>query len=79
MKKNLIIGALAIVSIGSVAFGLVEQSEANRQREIAVQNLQRAMENEKKAQIQTQIAAMSQREAELQYQRAMECCNKKGR
>ena len=77
MKKNLIIGALAIVSIGSVAFGLVEQSEANRQREIAVQNLQRAMENEKRAQRQTQMAAMSQREAELKYQRAMECCNKK--
>ncbi len=77
MKKNLIIGALAIVSIGSVAFGLVEQSEANRQREIAVQNLQRAMENEKRAQIQTEIATMSQKEAELQYQRAMECCNKK--
>ena len=77
MKKNLIIGALAIVSIGSVAFGFVEQSGANRQREIAVQNLMRAMENEKRAQIQTEIAAMSQKEAELQYQRAMECCNKK--
>jgi hypothetical protein len=77
MKKNLIIGALSIVSIGSVAFGLVEQSEAIRQREIAFQNLQRAMESEKRAQIQTQIATMSQREAELQHQRAMECCNKK--
>jgi hypothetical protein len=77
MKKNLIIGALAILSIGSIAFGLVERTEAIRQREIADLNLQRATESEKRAQDQMQIAVMSQREAELQYQRAMNCCNKK--
>ncbi len=77
MKKNLIIAALAIASIVSVVFGLVERAEANRQREIAVLNLLRAMENEKRSQEQMQMTVMSQREAELQYQRAMECCNKK--
>ena len=45
--------------------------------EIAVLNLLRAMENEKRSQEQMQMTVMSQREAELQYQRAMECCNKK--
>jgi hypothetical protein len=70
MKKNIIIGVMAILTILSVAFGLVERTEANRQREYAI-------ESEKRAQEQMQMAAISQREAELQYQRAMDCCNKK--
>jgi carbonic anhydrase/acetyltransferase-like protein (isoleucine patch superfamily) len=70
MKNNLIIGALAILSVVSIVFGLVERAEAIRQHEIAI-------ESEKRVQEQMQITVVSQREAELQYQRAKECCNKK--
>ncbi|MEK6782866.1 MAG: hypothetical protein AABY93_14300 [Bacteroidota bacterium] len=39
MKKNIIIGLMAIITILSVAFGLVERTEANRQLEHAIESL----------------------------------------
>jgi uncharacterized membrane protein YhiD involved in acid resistance len=77
MIKNITIGVLLILTVLSSLFAFIQQTEANRQREIAVLNLQCAAESEKRAQEQMQVALMSQREAELQYKRAMDCCNMK--
>lgn len=77
MIKNIIIGVLALLTVLSSLFGFVEHAEANRQREIAIENAEQAIASKRMAEEQMQMAARPQKEAEQQYSRAMECCNKK--
>ncbi|MBK5279818.1 MAG: hypothetical protein JJE09_13245 [Bacteroidia bacterium] len=63
MKKNIVIGVLALISILSILFALVEKAEAEKQVELA----QKSAIEARKAQIL----------AEEQRQIAIECANSK--
>ena len=70
MKKNLIIGVLALISILSIVFALMQKTEAERQRQLADQN---AVE----AKLQNEVAKMAQQLAEEQRKIAEDCAGKK--
>ncbi len=81
MMKNIIIGVLAILTVLSFLFGRAQQTEANRQRELAVVNAKMAVENMEIAREQAKLAqkhAMQmQEEATRSRQIAEECARKK--
>ena len=77
MIKNITIGVLATLTVLSSLFAFVQQTEANRQREIADANAQQAVESKKSAQEQMELAAVHRDEAERQRQIAIECASKK--
>ena len=84
MKKNIIIGILAVLTVLSTFFGMYQRTEAIKQRQLAEQNAimaqhnaQMAQENEKQARAQMQMAMVSKVEAEKQLQLAKEECAKK--
>ncbi len=81
MKKNIIIGVMAILTILSGAFGFVERAEANRQREFADKNAQMAVQNMEMAREQLkqaeEHAIHMKDEADRQRKIAEECASKK--
>lgn len=81
MMKNITIGVLAILTVLSFLFGLVQQTEANRQRELADVNAKMAVENMEIAREQAKLAqkhAMQmQEEANRLRLIAEECARKK--
>ncbi len=56
MMKNITIGVLCILTVLSFLFGLVQQTEANRQRELANANAKMAQQNMELAREQAEQA-----------------------
>lgn len=77
MKKNLVIGVLALISFLSIVFALVEKTEAERQRQLADLNAQLAKKNAVEARLQNEMAKMAQVLAEEQRKIAYDCVNRK--
>lgn len=73
MKKNILIGVLALISILSIVFALAEKTEAERQAQLAVLNAQLAQKNAVEAQLQKEMAMAAQRVAEEQRKIAVDC------
>ena len=61
MKKNIIIGVLVLLNVCTLMFAFVKNLEAEKQREIAVFNMEQAIEMSKKV-----------REAEMEAKKAFE-------
>lgn len=70
MKKNILIGVLALISILSIVFAFIQKTEAEMQRQLADQN---AVE----AKLQNEVAKMAQHLAEEQRKIAEDCASKK--
>jgi len=81
MMKNITIGVLAILTVLSFLFGLVQQTEANRQRELADANAKMALVNMELAREQAKQAEkhahFMQEEANRLRLIAEECASKK--
>lgn len=67
MKKNIIIGILALVSITSLLFGYMQYSRAKKQEAIATENMKFAREAEIRAEQSMKEAMNAETQAVIAY------------